>query len=109
MVGKRKKKNLIIEVKKNQKHRKDQMLKKTNLTGIHRIYGINQAINPIGIEEMEVEPGSSNLNIFIADIGLRAHYHLGHNLWFCSYSSLWPTSMWCSREFLNFKSERSAS
>lgn len=34
------------------------MLEKTNLMGIYRIYGINQAINPLRIKEQtEVEPG----------------------------------------------------
>lgn len=51
--------SLIIEGKKNEKHRKDQMLEKTNLMGIYRIYETNQAINLVRIkEETEVEPGN---------------------------------------------------
>lgn len=70
---------MITEAKKNQKHRKDQMLKKINLIGIYRIYGISQAINPVRIKEQtEVKPGGLYLfNIFIAGVFFRAHSPLG--------------------------------
>lgn len=67
--------------KNNQKHRKDKMLKKTNLMGIHRLYGINQAKNPVGTEETEVEAGASQLiSIFTAGILSRTHSPLGRVL-----------------------------
>ena len=66
---------MIIEAKKNQKHRKDQMLEKTNLMGIHRLYGINQATNPVGTEETEVEAGGSQLiSIFTAWSSLQSSF-----------------------------------